>query len=80
MIETSKYTLTEKVQSIEIHLGNLENRIDDNEKVAVKRFEMYEENIKPVIEYYRKSNLLRLVNGEGSITKINNQINLSWFG
>ena len=53
---------------------NLENRIDDNEKVAVKRFEMYEENIKPVIEYYRKSNLLRLVNGEGSITKINNQI------
>ena len=53
---------------------NLENRIDDNEKIAVKRFEMYEENIKPVIEYYRKSNLLRLVNGEGSITKINNQI------
>ena len=53
---------------------NLENRIDDNEKVAVKRFEMYEENIKPVIEYYRKSNLLRLVNGEGSIAKINNQI------
>ena len=35
---------------------------------------MYEENIKPVIEYYRKSNLLRLVNGEDSIAKINNQI------
>ena len=53
---------------------NLENRIDDNEKVAVKRYKMYEENIKPVIEYYRKSNLLRLVNGEDSIAKINNQI------
>ena len=53
---------------------NLENRIDDSEKVAVKRFKMYEENIKPVIEYYRKSNLLRLVNGEDSIAKINNQI------
>ena len=53
---------------------NLENRIDDSEKIAVKRFKMYEENIKPVIEYYRKSNLLRLVNGEDSIAKINNQI------
>ena len=53
---------------------NLENRIDDSEKVAIKRFEMYEENIKPVIEYYRKSNLLRLVNGEDSIVKISKQI------
>ena len=53
---------------------NLENRIDDSEKVAVKRFKMYEENIKPVIEYYRKSNLLKLVNGEDRIAKINNQI------
>ena len=53
---------------------NLENRIDDSEKVAVKRYKMYEENIKPVIEYYRKSNLLKLVNGEDSIAKINNQI------
>ena len=53
---------------------NLENRIDDSETVAVKRFEMYEANIKPVIEYYRKSNLLRLVNGEDRIAKINNQI------
>ena len=53
---------------------NLENRIDDSEKIAVKRFKMYEENIKPVIEYYRKSNLLRLVNGEDRIAKINNQI------
>ena len=53
---------------------NLENRIDDSEKVAVKRFEMYEENIKPVIEFYRNSNLLRLVNGEDSIAKINIKI------
>ena len=52
----------------------MEKRADDSEEIAVKRYETYEKNIKPVIEFYRQSNLLNVVNGEGSITKISDEI------
>ena len=53
---------------------NLEKRADDKEAIAIKRFEMYEANIKPVIDFYDQSNLLKVVKGEGSITEISNEI------
>ena len=53
---------------------NLEGRDDDKEKIAVKRFEMYEKNIEPVIKFYKQSNLLTVVNGEKPITEISNEI------
>ena len=53
---------------------NLERRQDDNELVAIKRFQTYEKNIKPVIDFYNKSNLLKVVNGEGSISEISGEI------
>ena len=52
----------------------IEKRKDDDEVVAIKRYETYEKNIKPVIDFYKKSNLLKVVNGEGSITEINSEI------
>ena len=52
----------------------LEKRIDDNEEVAIKRFETYENNIKPVIDFYKQSNLLKVINGEASIIEINSEI------
>tara|TARA_Y200000002_G_scaffold361537_1_gene347730 strand:+ start:354 stop:926 length:573 start_codon:yes stop_codon:yes gene_type:complete len=52
----------------------LENRDDDSEDIAVKRYKMYENNIKPVIDFYEQSNLLRVVNGEASISEISNEI------
>ncbi len=51
-----------------------EKRPDDNEKIAIKRYETYEKNIKPVIDFYKQSNLLRVVNGEVSIVEINSEI------
>ena len=51
-----------------------ENRADDNELVAVKRYKTYEESTEPILEYYNKSNLLKVVNGETSITEINVEI------
>ena len=48
----------------------LEKRADDNEEIAIKRFETYENNIKPVIDFYKQSNLLKVVNGEASISEI----------
>ena len=52
----------------------LENRADDREAIAVKRFETYEKNIKPVIDFYKKTNLLKVVNGEASIAEISDEI------
>ena len=54
--------------------SNLEKREDDREEIAVKRYETYEKNIKPVIDFYKQSNLLKDVNGESSIIEINNEI------
>ena len=65
-LETIKKRISER--------KSLEKREDDNEIVAIKRYETYENNIKPVIEFYKKSNLLKVVNGEASITEINNEI------
>ncbi len=52
----------------------LEKRADDNESIAIKRYESYEKNIKPVIEFYKKTNLLTVVNGEKSISEISDEI------
>ena len=53
---------------------NLEKRADDNEEIAIKRYNTYENNIKPVIDFYKQSNLLKEVNGEASITEISDEI------
>ena len=53
---------------------NLEKRVDDNEHIAIKRYKDYEKNIKPVIDFYKNSDLLKEVNGEGSINEINTEI------
>ena len=51
-----------------------EKRADDNEQVAIKRFKTYEDASKNVINYYNQSNLLKVINGETSITEINTEI------
>ena len=53
---------------------NLEKRVDDSQEIAVKRYEMYEKNIEPVIDFYKQSNLLKVVNGERPISEISNEI------
>ena len=53
---------------------NLEKRDDDTEEIAIKRYKTYEDNIKPVIDFYKQSNLLKEVNGEAPVTKISNEI------
>ena len=51
-----------------------ENRVDDNEEIAIKRYETYEKNISPVIDFYKQLNILKVVNGELSISEINSEI------
>ena len=52
----------------------LEKRADDSQSIAIKRYQTYENNIKPVIDFYKQSNLLKVVNGEMSITQISDEI------
>ena len=52
----------------------LQKRSDDTLEIAITRYQTYETNIKPVTDFYKESNLLKVVNGEGSINEINNEI------
>ena len=65
-LETVKKRITER--------RSLEKRPDDTEEIAIKRYETYEKSTKPVIEYYKRLNLLKVVNGESSIDEINAEI------
>jgi len=52
----------------------LEKRADDSESIAIKRYENYEKNIRPVIDFYKQCNLLKVVDGEKSIAEISDKI------
>ena len=52
----------------------LQKRSDDTLEIAITRYETYEKNIKPVINFYEESRLLKLINGETSIGEITNEI------
>ena len=53
---------------------NEEQRADDNEEIAIKRYKTYEKSAEPVLEYYKKSNLIKVINGEATIPEINKEI------
>ena len=57
-----------------IERKNLEKRADDNNEIAIRRYNDYENNIKPVVDFYKQSDLLKEVNGEASITAISEEI------
>ncbi|MDC1093009.1 nucleoside monophosphate kinase [Pelagibacteraceae bacterium] len=52
----------------------LQKRSDDTLDIAISRYEGYEKNIREVVNFYEQSNLLHVVNGETSISGINNEI------
>ena len=54
--------------------GELQKRDDDNVDVAVKRYETYEESTEPVLEFYKKMNLVKDLNGEMNIKSIQSKI------
>ena len=69
--------LSVKLETIKKRISerkSLEKRTDDGEKIAIKRFETYEKSTEPVIEYYKKLNLLKVIDGERPIDQISNEI------
>ena len=65
-LETIKKRISER--------KSIEKRADDNEEIAIKRFQTYEKSSEPVLDYYRQTKLLKVVNGENSISQINDEI------
>ena len=65
-LETIKKRISER--------QTLEKRPDDNKEIAIKRYKTYEKSTEPVIEYYKKMNLLKVIDGERSIDQINKEI------
>ena len=65
-LETIKKRISER--------RSLEKRPDDSEDIAIKRYKTYEKSTEPVIEYYKKLNLLKVIDGERSIEQINKEI------
>ena len=51
-----------------------EKRSDDSAEIAIKRYETYEKSTEPLIEYYKKLKLLKVVDGERPIDQINKEI------
>jgi len=52
----------------------LQKRSDDTLDISILRYQTYEKNIKPVVDFYEESKLLRVVNGEMKISEITNEI------
>ena len=52
----------------------LQKRSDDTLDISISRYETYEKNIKPVIDFYEELKLLKVVNGEMPISEITNEI------
>ena len=65
-LETIKKRISER--------KSIEKRADDNEEIAIKRFQTYEKSSEPVLDYYRQTKLLKVINGENSISQINDEI------
>jgi adenylate kinase len=54
--------------------GMLYQREDDKEDTMRKRLEVYDKQTEPLIDYYAKESLLRIVDGRGSIENIQKEI------
>ena len=52
----------------------MQKRGDDTLEVATKRFHTYETATEPLLEFYKKLNLLKEVNGERPIDQIYKEI------
>jgi len=54
--------------------GELYQREDDKEEVVRQRFRVYVESTRPVLDYYRRTGKLLVVNGLGGIEEVNKRI------
>ena len=54
--------------------GKLDQRNDDNLEALQTRYKMYLEKTAPIIEHYKKQNVLHVINGEDTVENIFNAV------
>ena len=54
--------------------GELVQRADDNEKTIANRLNVYLEQTRPLIEFYRSAGLLRVVDAMGTVSEVSERV------
>ncbi|MFB3145994.1 MAG: adenylate kinase family protein, partial [Nitrospirales bacterium] len=54
--------------------GELVQRSDDRKETVESRLTVYEEQTSPLIDYYRKNNVLAELNGSGSVDDVQERL------
>ena len=54
--------------------GELYQRDDDRPEAVVKRIQVYLDGTAPLVEFYRRSGILREVDGEGAVERVGDAI------
>ncbi len=73
----NKYTLPPKEEGVCDKCGNsieFKQRSDDTEEALEKRLDVYEQNAKPLIEYYEKQGIVKRVNSEDTLKLTDDEI------
>lgn len=68
------FSTTEEFDECRDAGGHLVQREDDNEETISNRLSVYREQTEPLIEFYRKRDLLKTVAAEGSIDEVNKRL------
>lgn len=69
-----EFNPSEKVDTCDKCKGNLHQREDDTEETVTKRIEVYMNETKPLIDYYKAKGLLEVIDGELPITVVSEKI------
>ncbi|HVS76993.1 MAG TPA: nucleoside monophosphate kinase, partial [Steroidobacteraceae bacterium] len=52
----------------------LYQRPDDNEATVAERLKVYEQQTRPLVDYYRQQGLLRTINAEGPVAEVEQRL------
>ena len=73
LFEVDFKILEERIQNrISESVGD--KRSDDNLETLLKRIEVYKKNTLPIVDFYKKKKILKIINGMESIEKVNKEI------
>lgn len=56
--------------------GEIIQRKDDTEQTIKERLKVYKDQTQPLIDYYQKRGLLKLIDGQGEVSKIRDRVRL----
>ena len=69
-LNVEKETILKRIEKRKI----LENRLDDNSEIILKRYDTYMETTKPVLDFYSKNPNFKEINGNLEIDEITRKI------